>query len=286
MSTSDASEVLNADYRKVTPLFRNIEKENWGGILSFLKTGKWSTSMLSSSSAHLRCPAPEIQVKTWVTRYDRAGNAEWSQLPLHAAISYNAPFVVIQQLAQMYPKAVQCTDNEGMLPIHLAFGFGAPDNVVALLLERFPVSLNEKGLGGRYPFECCELGPNKIRGRVLRAVADQVAKRTHHQMEVEWREFAIEARKNIGLEDEQDLSSISLTNFIYDLLKDKKELERLKERGRIAEQVAINQRDALAVDVTTNNRKGSGWGRVKTPRGRSRKALTPKTPSTGKKYDV
>jgi hypothetical protein len=286
VSTSDASEVLSTDYRKVTPLFRNIERENWEGILNFLKNGKWSISMLSSSSAHLRCPAPEIQVKTWVTRYDRAGNAEWSQLPLHAAISYLAPFVVIQQLVKMYPKAVQCTDNEGMLPIHLAFGFGAPDNVVALLLERFPASLNEKGLGGRYPFECCELGPNKIRGRVFRAIADQVAKRTHHQMELEWREFAAEAKRNIALEDDQDLSSISLTNFIYDLLKDKKELERLKEKGRLADQATSRQHGTLATEAPINNRRGNGWGRIKSPRGHSRKPVTPKTLSPGKRYNV
>src|SRR5689334_13789555 len=76
---SGESDALNVEYRKVTPLFRNIEKENWEGVLMFLTTGKWSTSMLSSSNDHLKSPSAEIQAKTWVTSYDREGVAEWSQ---------------------------------------------------------------------------------------------------------------------------------------------------------------------------------------------------------------
>lgn len=236
---TDVSEVLNTDYRKVTPLFRNIERENWEGILTFLASGKWSSSMLASSSAHLRCPAPEIQVKTWVTAYDRNGNAEWSQLPLHAAISYMAPYVVIQKLVQLYPKAIHCTDNEGMLPVHLAFGFGAQDNILAMLIEPFPASVNEKGLGGRFPYECCELGPNKVRGRVYKTVTDQVIVRTRQQIDSEWREFATEAKKTIGLEANLDVSKKQLTDFILELLKDKKELHDIMKQRVLATQAQI-----------------------------------------------
>lgn len=280
--------MLNTDYRKVTPLFRNIERENWEGVLTFLATGKWSTSMLSSSSAHLRCPAPAIQVKTWVTSYDRSGNAEWSQLPLHAAISYLAPYVVVQKLVQIYPKAIHCTDNEGMLPIHLAFGFGAPDNVLALLLDPFPASVNEKGLGGRFPYECCELGPNKVRGRVYKAVTDQVIVRTRQEIDLEWREFALQSKKSIGLDENLDVSSKQLTEFILELLKDKKELQDLKihqaralqQQQHLADQKAAASSEKPTIQISPKlpgKRLGS-----KTPRRSASKPSTPKTGSTPK----
>lgn len=231
--SSHDSAVLNTDYRKATPLFRHIEKENWEGVLMFLTSGKWSDSMLVSSNEHLRSPAPHIQVKTWVTSYDRRGEAEWSQLPLHAAISYLAPFVVIQKLVEMYPKAVQCTDNEGMLPIHLAFGFGAPDSVLALLLEPFPASVNEKGLGDRRPHECCELGPNKVRGRVFKIVTDETKKRILTEIDHEWRDFVDSAKKGLGLADaDVNTSEKKLTEFLLELLRDRKELNDLKGRAR------------------------------------------------------
>lgn len=289
-NATENSEVLNTDYRKVTPLFRNIERENWEGILTFLATGKWSNSMLSSSSAHLRCPAPEIQVKTWVTAYDRAGNAEWSQLPLHAAISYLAPYVVIQKLVELYPKAIHCTDNEGMLPIHLAFGFGAPDNILALLLEPFPASVNEKGLGDRYPYECCELGPNKVRGRVYKTVTDQVIIRTRQQIDHEWREFAIQGKKTVGLEANLDVSTKQLSEFILELLKDKKELEDLKSKQKAAQQRAQDQAAAaLAAAAAVSDKMPQSSPKTmgkrlgsKTPRRAASKPATPKTGPTPK----
>lgn len=285
-NSTENSEVLNTDYRKVTPLFRNIERENWEGVLTFLATGKWSNSMLSSSSAHLRCPAPDIQVKTWVTAYDRAGNAEWSQLPLHAAISYLAPYVVVQKLVEMYPKAIHCTDNEGMLPIHLAFGFGAPDNVLALLLDPFPASVNEKGLGGRFPYECCELGPNKVRGRVYKTVTEQVILRTQQQIDQEWREFAIQTKKTVGLDGNLDVSDKQLTDFILELLKDKKELQDLKTKQRAVQQQAQEQAAAalVAVAAATDQQSSPKTGVTKrmgskTPR---RSASTPRHATTPK----
>lgn len=248
--TTQDSEVLNTDYRRVTPLFRNIERENWEGVLLFLTTGKWSNSMLASSSAHLRSPAPEIQAKTWVTAYDRKGVAEWSQLPLHAAISYLAPYVVIQKLVELYPKAVHCTDNEGMLPIHLAFGFGATDNILALLLEPFPTSMNEKGLGGRYPHECCELGPNKIRGKVYKIVTDQTIARTRDEVDKDWREFAVQAKKTVGLEGNLDVASKQLTEFILELLKDRKELVTLKKQQQQQQRASPSLQKPSAVGPT------------------------------------
>lgn len=242
----DDSEVLNTSYRRVTPLFRAIEKENWEGVLSFLTKGRWSSGLLTSTNDHLRSPAPEIQAKTWVTSYDARGIPEWSQLPLHAALSYSAPFIVIKKLVQLYPKSVQCTDNEGMLPIHLAFGFGASEPVLAMLLENFPAALNERGLGGRYPYECCELGPNKVRGDVYRHVAEQITARLRREMDGEWRNFLPTAAARVGLpaddvyykppetlkQQKQGGDFRKLTSVLEDLMRDRKELYELKRKLR------------------------------------------------------
>jgi len=228
----ERNHVHNTDYKKVTPLFRAIETENWEGVLRFLTTGRWSDSMFTSNISHLHSPSPEIQAKTWVTAYDRQGTAEWSQLPLHAAISYLAPLVVVQKLVQRYPKAIQCTENEGMLPIHLAFGFGSPDPILAFLLEPFPASMNVKGLGNRLPHECCELGPNKIRGRIYSITTSQAKEQARADMDHEWRTLISEtAHNNLGLVEPMDVANKSLNDVLTMLLEDRKELERIRRKS-------------------------------------------------------
>ncbi|GAX22688.1 hypothetical protein FisN_4Hh200 [Fistulifera solaris] len=229
---SESSEVLNQPYTRVTPLFRNIEKENWEGVLAFLSTGMWKTGFFGAGTEHMQSPGPEIQAKTWITSYDRKGNPEWSQLPLHAALSYSAPAIVVQKLIENYPKAVQCTDNEGMLPIHLAYGFGANDTVLSLLLETYPSSVNEKGLGGRYPYECCELGPNKVRGKVFKIIADQITDRVREETDKDWKDFVAAAQESIGIANADDVSSKSLNQVLLELLKDRKELSDIKRALR------------------------------------------------------
>jgi hypothetical protein len=246
---SRSDNILNTTYEKATPLFRNIEKENWEGVLLFLNTSKWSNSIFSSSHEHMKEPSPSLQAKTWVTAYDRRGQAEWSQLPLHAAISYSAPLVVVQKLVEIFPKAVQCTDREGMLPIHLAFGFGAPDNVLSFLLETFPSSLDEKGVGGRLPHECCDLGPNKVRGRVYQMIADQTAFRVQEEYESDWNSFANAAVKRLGLQESTDLTDKQLTELLLELLQDRKELLDLKQK--------LSERLANGRKITNKESNGS-----------------------------
>jgi len=272
-SSSD-SEVLNTSYRKATPLFREIEREHWEAVLRFLTTGKWTNGLLSRNNEHMKSPAADLQVKTWVTSYDYKGVPEWSQLPIHAAISYNAPLVVIQKLVAMYPKSIRCTDNEGMLPIHLAFGFGAQDGVLALLLEPFPMSINEKGLGGRFPYECCELGPNKARHAVYKIVADQVSKRIHKQVDEEWRDVCLKAmqqqqstgdyqddpngaklRAKETASLEYDIRTKSLTDFMLQLLKDRQELQELKRAVTVSASQQKSRRGKL---LAGRARTGSG----------------------------
>jgi hypothetical protein len=263
-SSIDESVVLNADYKKVTPLFQAIEKENWEMVLRFLTSGRWSDSMFESSNKYLQSPSKELQVKTWVTCYDRKGKAEWSQLPLHAALSYLAPFVVIQKLVQLYPKGIQCTDKEGMLPIHLAFGFGASDQVLAFLLEPFPSSMSIRGLGGRLPHECCELGPNKVRGQLYKIATDKAKEQALAEIDQEWRDFTMAAQKKVGLSQPLEIGDQKLTDFILDLLKDRKELEHRKKREAVLSASASKKTRspkgvAAGAGDTTPQMKNTGW---------------------------
>jgi hypothetical protein len=284
-SSSTDSKVLNTPYQRVTPLFRHIEKEDWEAVLSFLNTGKWSTSMFSSYNEHMRSPAPGIQVKTWVTSYDRNGDPEWSQLCLHAAISYAAPFVVIQKIIEFYPKAIQCTDNEGMLPIHLAYGFGAQDNVLALLLEPFPTSINEKGLGGRYPYECCELGPNKNRGKVYKIVIEQTTNRVTSEIDKDWKDFSVAAQDSLGITAKQDVSNMTLHEFLLDLLKDRKELLEGKRAARAAKRSPPRMKGSASwIGSPSHGTPSHGTSSHGTPRPSTTKATTPIVVSSPREY--
>ena len=269
--SSEDSEVLNTSYKHATPLFREIEKENWTSVLLFLKSGKWNDSFFASTNAHMRSPGAHMQAKTWVTAYDRNGDPEWSQLPLHAAISYSAPFVIIQKLVELYPRAMQCTDNEGMLPIHLAYGFGAADDILAILLEPFPSSVNEKGLGGRYPYECCELGPNKVRGKVYKIVSEQITNRVTADIHNDWKKFAMAAQESVGLKKKEDMSDKNLHEVLLALLKERKELQDIKEAKK---KNARSPKAAISPKIATSPKAASS------PKGKNSGKNGGKNPST------
>jgi hypothetical protein len=110
---------FEVDYRTSTPLFEALELNDWGNVLFFLRAGKF----FSSTGTLVNCNGldkPETQVRTWVHCQDESGEMMWRQLPLHAAICFAAPLVVIQRLVELYPDALACPDNFGNLPLNLA----------------------------------------------------------------------------------------------------------------------------------------------------------------------
>lgn len=222
-------EVLNTPYSRVTPLFRAIEKQEWEDVLMFLKKGKWKSSVFSSGFDHMKSPAPMVQCKTWVTSYNgHTGREEWSQLPIHAAISYSAPAIVIQELIHLYPGSLRCRDNQGMLPIHLAFGFGSNDAVLNALLKAYPGSARKRDTGDRLPYQCCTLGPNKQRGEVLEIFAKQTAISTQEDMDKSWKKFVHAACQRLDLDDK--FTKKDLQPVLLELLEDRKQLLELKKR--------------------------------------------------------
>ena len=199
---------IETDYQNITPLFRNIEREDWKAILLFLSTGRWSIGLLASND-HLGNPPPAAQVKTWVTKYSNDGSIEWSQLPIHAAVSAGAPCAIIQKLSEMYPKGLHASDNEGMLPIHLAFEFNVPDSVITFLLAAAPETIHIKGPGDRYPYECCELGPNKSRGKLFKLIIDQITLQTREEVEKERLSFPVQEIVTSGVDADAILQELA-----------------------------------------------------------------------------
>ena len=107
------------------------------------------------------------QVRTWVTRYEKNGSVRWSQLPIHAAMIFKAPFKIVKALVDAYPAGVRCTDDAHNLPLHLAFRYDSPDNILLFLLEAFPEAMNAKNNKGRVPAICaCPESP--YRSKIVR----------------------------------------------------------------------------------------------------------------------
>jgi hypothetical protein len=135
---------------EATPLFRGITRKNWQGVLYYLRSGSFRFSPLSS-------PGKEDiakQAQTWVTKKDNDGTELWRQLPLHTAVCFGAPLIVIEKLIQVYPKALRSPDCHDNLPLHLAFIFDAHDTVTALLMKAFPASIHELNRQGLQPIQC------------------------------------------------------------------------------------------------------------------------------------
>lgn len=167
-------EVSEADYpecdydENLSPLYEAIEERAWIAVNQFLHSGYWPESFFPDNMA------PEDQARTWVTRYemrpDGTKKVRWSQLPIHAAVIFGAPSVVIQQLVEAFPQSIRCTDDHRMLPLHLAFRHGSDDSVLALFLEEFPEAVNVRGYKGRLPVDCANKGPNPERGAIIQTI--------------------------------------------------------------------------------------------------------------------
>lgn len=261
-------------YAHATPLFKAIEKQQWESVLMFLNTSKWSNSFFVSTTDHMKNPTPYIQCQTWVTAYDNSSRqVEWSQLPLHAAISYAAPAVVIQKLVDLYPDALRMRDHERMLPVHLAFGFALPDPVLSLLLKAYPGSAQERGPGGRLPHQCCELGPNKVRGEVFGMIAEQTSDLARKDQEKSFKSFISDYHKQNDIEDPNFFEDKDLKTLLSELMEDRKQLYELKKK--------IKKKSEKEIE-TSNDPKLLKKG--KSPRGERKKSLSsPKAAENGKK---
>lgn len=238
---------LNADYKEVTPLFRAIELEDWKGILLFLTTGRWSSSLLTSTNHHLHDPSPERQARTWISCRDKEN--QWRQLPLHAAISYGAPLPVVQKILGLYHDAVRSADDTGNLALHLAFGFGSPDSVVACLIKAYPQALYIKGLQNRRPLDCCDLGPNKSRGEVVQACQAYTRKCMIKDWDKHWKMSLRQEEKRAGITEPISAHCKTLEDVFSELMQTKIELNKAKEMIKNRPTMIITKTEPAAKPV-------------------------------------
>ena len=227
-STDDG--ILECDYdTQVTKLYHGIEERQWEEVLYFLETGSWYTSSFFNAFAS-QGEKPSVQAKTWVTALDDEGNVRWCQLPLHAAVTFLAPFAVIRKLVEIYPKSVRCADDQDMLPLHYAFRFGASDDVLVHLLEKFPQAISKKAVKDRLPLDLAQYGPRPERGSMIDHYMQSAVKNAKTEWDGEYEKMVSHMKEEADREMERELEvkTTKLNETLDELLATRRELDMLK----------------------------------------------------------
>ena len=232
-STDDG--ILECDYdTHVTKLYHNIEERQWEEVLYFLETGKWSNASIFSAFGEQE-DTPQVQARTWVTALDEKGNVRWCQLPLHAAVTFLAPFAVIAKLIEIYPKSVRCADDQDMLPLHYAFRFGAEDDILVHLLEKFPQAVGKRAVKDRLPLDLAQYGPRPERGAMIEYYIQSAVRNAKTEWDREYEKMVTSVRKEADAELEQKLreKSLKLEETIDELNRTRRELQLLKREASL-----------------------------------------------------
>ena len=232
-SSSDHEEkILECDYdSKCTKLYKSIEGKKWDEIIYFLETGKWYFDTTVFTSIFFGSgPDPRfIESRTWVTALDEMGNVRWCQLPLHAAITFQAPFEVVKKLVEVYPESVRCADDQDMLPLHYTFRFGSEDKVLAYILEEFPQAVKKKALRDRLPLDMAHYSSRPERGTIIECYLEMSLAETLADRDVD-------LGKNISMDSQVKSSSLikkeKLRNVEHELMEARKTIQHLEAKIR------------------------------------------------------
>lgn len=257
-SDDDSSEASDRSRKAIvhrpTPLFREIEQLNWEYVLLFLKTSKWANSFFTTSSTeHLAHSDAATQARTWVM--DRG---DVRRLPIHLAVSLNAPFVVLQKLLETYPESIRMRDSQGLLPLHIAYKTEVPDTVISTLLEAWPASSLEKNKEGQLPHE--EPGET-VRGKILSLTLTQMAAQVKTDRDKEWRQFIATEADTIALEVTQDTT---LMLVMKQLVEDRKQLMEIKSQLKTNFSAASSRGTGSSSEIKSSSKhsKESTPGRI------------------------
>lgn len=185
--TCEEENILECDYdTQCTKLYKLIEDKKWEEVLYYLESGKfYDTSIFTPLFGNEPDP-PSFQARTWVTALDETGDVRWCQLPLHAAVTFRAPLLVISRLLDTYPKSVRCADDQDMLPLHYAFRFGSDDDVLALLLENFPQAIGKRAVKDRLPLDMAQYSPKPERGTIIEYYVDHAVRSAKKEWDTQY----------------------------------------------------------------------------------------------------
>lgn len=103
-------------------------------LLILIKATKWDAviAMLDTPAGREMVAHPDI----------------FDNLPLHAAIGYQAPDDLILQILYMHPDAARVHGTDEWLPLHIASMWGVSARVLEALIRAYPQGLDDVGEGG------------------------------------------------------------------------------------------------------------------------------------------
>jgi len=233
-STNDRDgKILECDYDTTcTKLYKLIEGKNWEEINYFLETGKWYFDTTVFTSIFFGSgPDPRFtESRTWVTALDEMGSVRWCQLPLHAAITFQAPFEVIKRLVEVYPESIRCADDQDMLPLHYAFRFGSEDKVLAYILEEFPQALKKKALRDRLPLDMAHYSSKPERGVIIECYLETSIAEAKAEWDAD--HLNLLSSPNAQANGGTSTNSVQLRSTEYELMLARKNIEQLEDTLR------------------------------------------------------
>eukprot|EP00536_Pseudo-nitzschia_multiseries_P004077 jgi/Psemu1/302342/fgenesh1_kg.66_\ len=261
-SVDHEGKILECDYDTTcTKLYKMIEGKQWEEIIYFLETGKWyfDTTFLTSIFFG---PGPDsrfIESRTWVTALDEIGNVRWCQLPIHAAITFQAPFDVITRLVEVYPESIRCADDQDMLPLHYAFRFGSEDSVLAHILEEFPQALKKKALRDRLPLDMAHYSSKPERGVIIECYLETSIAEAKKNWENAHRRSRSASREKTNSSSKMNSSSKTNSSSKNEVAQDG------KLRGSERELDEAKKKIQELEEKLTNGRTGPPTGRYPVP---------------------
>jgi hypothetical protein len=217
MSKGELQAAFECDYDKnPSKMYRSMEKQEWSEVLDFMIEGTWPGTGFSKLFPEMDPMSPRKQARMWVTRFEIDGRVQWSQIPLHAAMIYGAPYLVVERLIELYPEGIRCTDDQGMLPLHLAIQHSSNANVLRLLLEKFPEGMFAKDNEDRGPFQVKKDERTKILTIVTKYTTQRIQTEytqiKDKQLQEVYNNLLIQKQLNDGLEAELKVNDQMMQN--------------------------------------------------------------------------
>jgi hypothetical protein len=257
--TCESEGILECDYdTQCTKLYKLIEDKQWEEVMYYLETGHFYDTSIFSTMCGKEPDIPSIQARTWITALDDSGNVRWCQLPLHAAVTFRAPFSVITKLVEIYPRSVRCADDQDMLPLHYAFRFGAEDDVLAYLLEEFPKAVGKKAVKGRLPLDMAQYGSKPERGIIIEYYVENAVQSAKAEWDNEYEKIVSETKieSNTALARELASTRQMLRETEKELAEAREEIELLREK------IGLEQRKSSVTNASSLQRVKSRKNKV------------------------